>query len=442
MAHKVRKALKDEGIKKLSCPPGKSQTFLRDSIVPGLGVRCTSQQRKTFIFEAELHGKTIRITIGEYPAWEVNPKTDGKLDARVRARELRGMIDRGIDPREEAKKDKAKAERLQAEEARKDITLGDVWSHYIKANTGRWGDKHLAAHERLVHRGGEPRVRAKVKVTVPGPLAALLDLRLSELTPDRLAAWVEQENTSRPTVTALAFRMLRACLNWCDEQPEYIGLVPEGAHAAKKVRQKVAKANAKDDCLQREQLAPWFEAVRKLNPMFSAYLQTLLLIGARPGELIKLRWSDVDFQWNSLRSADKWEGERIVPLTPYVATLLVGLPRRNEWVFSSLRAKSGHIEAPDEPHGRAVAAADLPHLTLNGLRRSFGTLAEWVRCSTGVVAQIQGHKPSAIAEKHYRRRPLDMLRKDHVRIEGWILKQAGIRQPTVDAGKAALRVIV
>ena len=28
----------------------------------------------------------------------------------------------------------------------------------------------------------------------------------------------------------------------------------------------------------------------------------------------------------------------------------------------------------------------------------------------GVVAQIQGHKPSALAEKHYRRRPLDLLR--------------------------------
>lgn len=32
-----------------------------------------------------------------------------------------------------------------------------------------------------------------------------------------------------------------------------------------------------------------------------------------------------------------------------------------------------------------------------------------------MVAQIQGHKPSAIAEKHYRRRPLDLLR-----IEAWL----------------------
>jgi intergrase/recombinase len=45
---------------------------------------------------------------------------------------------------------------------------------------------------------------------------------------------------------------------------------------------------------------------------------------------------------------------------------------------------------------------------------------------TGVVAQIQGHKPSAIAEKHYRRRPVDLLRMWHSKLEAWILEQAGI----------------
>lgn len=68
-------------------------------------------------------------------------------------------------------------------------------------------------------------------------------------------------------------------------------------------------------------------------------------------------------------------------------------------------------------------------LSLHGLRRSFGTLAEWVECPVGVVAQIQGHKPSATAEKHYRRRPLDLLLMWHTKIEAWILEQAGIEQP-------------
>jgi hypothetical protein len=40
-----------------------------------------------------------------------------------------------------------------------------------------------------------------------------------------------------------------------------------------------------------------------------------------------------------------------------------------------------------------------------------------------------GHKPTAIAERHYRRRPIDLLRMWHTKIEFFILEQAGIMQP-------------
>jgi integrase len=73
-----------------------------------------------------------------------------------------------------------------------------------------------------------------------------------------------------------------------------------------------------------------------------------------------------------------------------------------------------------------VAAAALPHVSLHGLRRSFATLSEWIDVPTGIVAQIMGHKPSAIAEKHYKKRSIDLLRHHHEKIEAWMLKQAGI----------------
>lgn len=149
--------------------------------------------------------------------------------------------------------------------------------------------------------------------------------------------------------------------------------------------------------------------------------------------MMMLRWDDVDFQWKSLRLRDKVDGERTIPLTPYVAQLLSFLPRRNEWVFSSATSESGRLMEPRIGHNRAVAAAGLPPMTLHGLRRSFGTLAEWVECPVGVVAQVQGHKPSAIAEKHYRVRPLDLLRLWHERIEAWILAEAGIEVPQAEA---------
>jgi integrase len=108
--------------------------------------------------------------------------------------------------------------------------------------------------------------------------------------------------------------------------------------------------------------------------------------------------------------------------------------------FQQPRRQVGTTAGAAHPAQQGAAAAGLPALTLHGLRRSFGTLAEWVECPTGVSAQIMGHKPSALAEKHYRRRPLDLLRMWHTKIEGWILEQAGIEQPGEEQA-AGLRVV-
>lgn len=60
------------------------------------------------------------------------------------------------------------------------------------------------------------------------------------------------------------------------------------------------------------------------------------------------------------------------------------------------------------------------------MRRSIGTLSEWVEVPAGIVAQIIGHKPSAIAEKHYIQRELDLLHMWYVKIEAGIIEQTGI----------------
>ena len=59
----------------------------------------------------------------------------------------------------------------------------------------------------------------------------------------------------------------------------------------------------------------------------------------------------------------------------------------------------------------------------------------------GIAAQIQGHKPSATAEKHYRRRPLDLLRSWHQKAEAWMLEQAGLPVPSASEELGALRVV-
>jgi hypothetical protein len=57
------------------------------------------------------------------------------------------------------------------------------------------------------------------------------------------------------------------------------------------------------------------------------------------------------------------------------------------------------------------------------------------------VAQIMGHKPSATAEKHYRVRPLDLLRQWHTKLEGWILEQAAIAIPARQEDQERLKLV-
>ena len=215
----------------------------------------------------------------------------------------------------------------------------------------------------------------------------------------------------------------------------------------KKARESLGKAGAKQDALLKEQLPAWFAAVgQQQNPVVAAYLQTLLLTGARAGEVLGLRWEDVNTKWRGLTIRDKdaskggADGVRLIPLTPYVWHLLQALPRRNEWVFSSASAKGGRIVIARNNHHDACAVAGIEGLTIHGLRRSFKSLTEWLEIPAGVVAQIMGHKPSATAEKHYTVRPLDLLRIHHERIEAWILEQAGIVFDA-KAAPSALRVV-
>ncbi|TAK87086.1 MAG: DUF4102 domain-containing protein [Aquabacterium sp.] len=461
------------------CPEGKKQAFLWDSGSPGLGLRVTPAGKPAYVFQGVYQGKDVRITIGSPSVWSIP-------DAHAKARELQRLIDEGKDPRD-LKRDaiaaadaKRAAEVAQAESDKLDaVTVGEVWDVYLADRRPFWGERHYADHEKMAKAGGVVSKRGVKALpdgtkpkTLPGPVFELLAWPLRDLTPARVEAWAAEHAKARPTYARLCWRCLKVFLNWCAEHPEYSRLLATANPAkTKKAREMLGKPSVKDDALQREQLPVWFDAVRRIqNPVVVAYLQVMLLTGARPGEVLTLKWEDVNTQWKGLTIRDKVEGERVIPLTPYVAHLLAGLPCRNEWVFASTRtlkmdpknikrrgrdadqagraapagdispaSATGHLSDPSTAHRCACATAGLEGLTLHGLRRSFASLTEWLEVPTGVVAQIQGHKPSATAEKHYKRRPLDLLRVHHERIEAWVLEQAGIK---FDAGQPqGLRVV-
>lgn len=405
------------------CPPDKNQAFLWDSSVKGLAVRATPKGAPTYIFQSRFQNSTIRMRIGFPNAWTLE-------DAREKAREYQRQIDEGKDPREVKAAITASDIARRASKRQEDITVGVAWADYCERRRPHWGELHYRDHINKAKLGGTPSNRrgGKNQVTSAGPLASLMGIKLINLNQQAIESWAASEGTTRPTSARLAWRLLGVFLTWCSEQPEYQRLVPEKNPAkTKRTKESLGKATAKSDVLQREQLESWFNNVKQIqNPMIAASIQVMLLTGARVNEVLDLKWEDINDRWKGMQLRDKIEGTREIPKTPYVSYLLANLPRRNEWVFSSPTSERGRLSVPNSAHTRACKAAGIDGLTLQGLRRSFSTLTEWIETPSGIVAQIQGHKPSATAEKHYKVRPLELLRIHHTKIEAWILEQAQI----------------
>lgn len=439
-------------IQAFECPKDKDQAYLWCNEVKGLGIRATVHGAKSYFFQAKVKAKSMRVTIGGVKAWTIPA-------AQAEARRLQTIIDQGNDPRQVKADIEVAAEAQAAALAKKQIsetvTLGVAWSEYLDARKPFWSERHYDDQLKATHLGGKPRKRGK-KLTEPGTLASLVKVRIVNLTPERITEWAKEEGKKRPGCARLALRQLKAFLSWCGEHKEYKSIVVANAAKNKSARELLGKPKALNDVLQREQLKAWFSAVKQItNPVISVYCQALLLTGARPNELASIRWTDIDFQWDKLTIHDKVEGERTIPLTPYFKSLLLDLRRRNEsppvidldkyihpgrakklaekiaewkpspWVFSSPMAAGGFLIDPHDAFKKACNEAGI-ELTIYGLRRSFATLSEWIEAPAGIAGQIQGHAPSGVREKHYIRRPIDLLRMWHVKIEAWILNEAGI----------------
>ena len=278
-------------IARLTCSAGKMQIFLRDTKAPGLRVRVTANGAKSFVFEAKLHRQTIRRTIGDVRAWSIEA-------ARNESNRFRVTLDSGVDSRELERQQHAdKAVKASAAAAHA-VTFDEVWRAYLEARLPHWGKRHFKDHEALCKAGGELAKRGTRGrgVTIARPLYPLLHLHLRDLDTTTVEAWAAREAKTRPTSARLAWRCLKAFLGWCAEQQQYAPILPNvNAAKTKKIREVLGKAGIKQDALMREQLIVWFDAVRKIhNPVVAAYLQTLLLTGVRPGEVLTLRWNEIN----------------------------------------------------------------------------------------------------------------------------------------------------
>jgi integrase len=419
--------LTEQRVRELTCPEGKVDVFYPDEKVKGFAVRVYASGMRTFVYRYRILGKSAKIVIGGIYDMHVS-------NARRQAQKYAQLVAEGKDPREAKAENLAAVQARQEEAKRQAVTFRTAWEAYLETRKPHWGKRNYLDHLRAS--------AERTPAQQAGVLARFLSLPLNKITSQAVADMVSEERVKRPTAVSQAFRYLRAFIRWLQDMPQYHGIVSPDLYKSRQIRDGLPKAKAKTgDCLERGHLTSWFREVRAIsNPVISIYLQGLLLTGARREELAKLQWKDVDLKTRRMRLDDKVDKDlgRTIPISPYLASLFEKLKEQGKayaekkkgepspYVFESKSADRGYIAEPRIAHNQALGRATLPHVTLHGLRRSFATLAEESGAASGLIAQIQGHRPSAIAEKHYKRRSQEVLLDWHTRIEAWFLGQAGI----------------
>lgn len=449
-------------IEALTCPVGKQQAFLRDTKAPGLRVRVTAAGSKSYVFETKVNGKTLRRTIGSPSAWTIEA-------ARVEANRLRVLTDLKQDPRDldraaaalKSQHEQERAAELAAAAARA-VTVGEVWPIYMANGKPKrrdaWKPRYRADLIKAASFGGEPLKRGK-GVTKPGHLAPLMPLTLASIDQDTIRDWYNNEAKRAPIQAARAVAMFSGFLSWCATRKDYRALVDKEAARGSALGDVLPASTGRTDALEAHQLAAWFAGTDKLrNRHASAYLQALVMTGARREEMAALRWADVDFRNRRMTIADKVEKTRVIPLAPYLAWLLESLPRvvladgtQNPYIFASpitkkgenkgrSRSASGRITEPRSYHADVLTEAALPHVSIHGLRRTFALMGEEAGAPAGAIAQIMGHRPSTISER-YKPRPIGVLGEYLAKVETFILAKAGIDFDPTAAKAGGLRLV-
>ena len=190
---------------------GGQQVFLWDESMSGLAVRKTGAGSVSFIYQSRFRGRTLRMTIGKVSDWSIK-------EARVKAREIQRHIDVGDDPREVMEeKLRVQTERRRSKKL-SSLTFSHVWGQWVSRMETDWSANTLRDSQKAIQKGGQPRKRWAGKVTKPGPLAAIADVKVSDLNLDLLVRVASLECKKRPTQFRLALRMMRACLNWASEE--------------------------------------------------------------------------------------------------------------------------------------------------------------------------------------------------------------------------------
>jgi integrase len=148
------------------------------------------------------------------------------------------------------------------------------------------------------------------------------------------------------------------------------------------------------------------------NPIFKAYILLSLYCGQRRGNMLEIRWPDVDFAHNVIYIADTKNNEpQNVPLPAQAIELLQEMKKtaKSEWVFPSSRKTKLHLQDPRLPWRALLERAGIKDFHIHDLRRTFGSYQAHLGANETIIQKALGDKSRSAASR-YMRLGLDPVR--------------------------------
>lgn len=134
-------------------------------------------------------------------------------------------------------------------------------------------------------------------------------------------------------------------------------------------------------------------------------IKLLALTGCRLGEIVKLKWEEVDLEGQALRLGDSKTGASIRPIGKSVVDLLQSVQpdKPVSFVLCGVRNPNISYGSLDSAVARLVNAAGLEGVTAHTLRHSFASVAADLNYSDSTIGSIIGHAGSTVTSRYTHR---------------------------------------
>ncbi|MCY4468292.1 MAG: tyrosine-type recombinase/integrase [Thiotrichales bacterium] len=340
-------------------PVGEREAVFWDYELSGFGVRVYPSGTKVYLVQTRAGGKSRRITIGRHGVVSAE-------QARRKAAQFIASIKAGEEPARTRSPPDAGP------------TIAEVAERYMR--------EHVAVR-------CKPATARACRYTLDKHLLPVFGTRpLGSIGREEVAA-LQYRLHKTPTMANRVIDLLSRLFNTADAW----GLEPEGGNPCRFVQK--YKERSRERFLSEEEFRRLgrvlgeIGAEGKVSASAVAAIRLLMLTGCRRGEIMKLRWEDVDLEGGELRLRDAKTGPRQVALSPAAVRVLSAIPRHvdNPWVTAG-RKPGTRLGNPNASWLVVRARADLEDVRLHDLRHSFASRALALGESLSMIGKLLGHR--------------------------------------------------